>query len=394
MLARQQPSRIDKICHFEGALRLSKPYAPSAALWCVFAPLFLVFNYFLNLIKRCCSWRMVNPQLWVWVLSHFPCWNVECVYLCKYACKYACMYASMCYTWQVRVCACVSVFVHMFVCFYVCAFVRRPVCMYAYICAYICIYTYMYSINYSSCPTPSIPTWPRPHVSMHLHPDCLIELDRDVSTNSSDLSFFLSFFLSSDSRPFEQPARQLYHVLCLDLSLFLCLSVCLSVYCSVYLSVCLSVYLSCTLSLSLARALSRARALSLFRSLLTSQTSASLPCFTNSNYEPCTCGLITTYIRVIIHQSWVTARDIFHICPQRAQKKKMCVTSWTNSVWAMSRETHTWALMGRFDNTCHAQLESVCCSVLQCVAVCCSVLRCVAVCCSVLQCVAVCCSVL
>jgi len=38
--------------------------------------------------------------------------------------------------------------------------------------------------------------------------------------------------------------------------------------------------------------------------------------------------------------------------------------------------------------------DTVCCSVLQCVAVCCSVLQCVAVCCSVLQCVAVCCSVL
>jgi len=38
--------------------------------------------------------------------------------------------------------------------------------------------------------------------------------------------------------------------------------------------------------------------------------------------------------------------------------------------------------------------DTVCCSVLQCVAVCCSVLQCVAVCCSELQCVAVCCSVL
>jgi len=35
------------------------------------------------------------------------------------------------------------------------------------------------------------------------------------------------------------------------------------------------------------------------------------------------------------------------------------------------------------------QLDTVCCSVLQCVAVCCRVLQCVAVCCSVLQCVAV-----
>jgi len=31
-------------------------------------------------------------------------------------------------------------------------------------------------------------------------------------------------------------------------------------------------------------------------------------------------------------------------------------------------------------------LDTMCCSVLQCVAVCCSVLQCVAVCCSVLQC--------
>jgi len=37
--------------------------------------------------------------------------------------------------------------------------------------------------------------------------------------------------------------------------------------------------------------------------------------------------------------------------------------------------------------------ESLCYSVLQCVAVCCSVLQCAAVCCSVLQCAAVCCSV-
>jgi len=33
--------------------------------------------------------------------------------------------------------------------------------------------------------------------------------------------------------------------------------------------------------------------------------------------------------------------------------------------------------------------NTMCCSVLQCVAVCCSVLQCVAVCCSVLQCVKV-----
>ena len=38
--------------------------------------------------------------------------------------------------------------------------------------------------------------------------------------------------------------------------------------------------------------------------------------------------------------------------------------------------------------------ETVCCSVLQCVALCCSVVQCGAVCCSMLQCVAVCCSVL
>ena len=38
--------------------------------------------------------------------------------------------------------------------------------------------------------------------------------------------------------------------------------------------------------------------------------------------------------------------------------------------------------------------ETVCCSVLQCVAVCCSVLQCIAVYCSVLQCVALCCSIL
>jgi len=38
--------------------------------------------------------------------------------------------------------------------------------------------------------------------------------------------------------------------------------------------------------------------------------------------------------------------------------------------------------------------NTLCCSVLQCVAVCCSVLQCVAVCRSVLQCVAVCYSVL
>jgi len=37
------------------------------------------------------------------------------------------------------------------------------------------------------------------------------------------------------------------------------------------------------------------------------------------------------------------------------------------------------------------KLETLSCSVLQCVAVCCSVLQCVAVCCSVLQCAAVCC---
>jgi len=38
--------------------------------------------------------------------------------------------------------------------------------------------------------------------------------------------------------------------------------------------------------------------------------------------------------------------------------------------------------------------DSVCCSVLQCVAVRCSALQCVAMCCSVLRCVAVCCSLL
>jgi len=39
-------------------------------------------------------------------------------------------------------------------------------------------------------------------------------------------------------------------------------------------------------------------------------------------------------------------------------------------------------------------LQSVCCSVLQCLAVCCNVLQFVVVCCSVLQCVAMCCSML
>jgi len=38
--------------------------------------------------------------------------------------------------------------------------------------------------------------------------------------------------------------------------------------------------------------------------------------------------------------------------------------------------------------------DTVCCSVLQCVAVCCSVLQCAAVCCCALQCVAVFCSAL
>jgi len=45
-------------------------------------------------------------------------------------------------------------------------------------------------------------------------------------------------------------------------------------------------------------------------------------------------------------------------------------------------------------STRHVTHIIVCCSVLQCAVVCCSVLQCAAVCCSVLQCAAVCCSVL